>query len=118
MRKLSIVVFAVAIVVLMSGCIRDNRRKVQITKNFFDSSISYHLDPGASVYMSRIDRLLTYIHQQQELPDEILGSIYRGADGDQDHIITLEEAKIFYLGFVGEFEDSLKRPKAKILSPK
>lgn len=109
MKNLLIVFVIVVLFATIIGCAENT-----IPKEFFQREISFTVDPEAEKLMVKTVGLLAQIREEEmPLSDKITLPLYREADMDRNHRISLEEAKGFYEYFILKFEDSLGPIKFK-----
>lgn len=98
-------------ILLVAGCATNSdtkKAKAGLTRSFYGRTIEYRLQPAAKVHLGKLENLLARSHDlEPPIPDNLVVRLYRDADFDRDHYITIEEADTFYNDFILKFEDSL-----------
>ncbi|TVQ51782.1 MAG: hypothetical protein EA377_11615 [Phycisphaerales bacterium] len=89
------------------------QREIQnpTTRNFFERTIVYTIEPGARDHMMRLERLADQVFPEEkrdedgQVPDRFLITLYRDADVDRNFRITEDEARQYYQIAVTRLED-------------
>lgn len=99
-----------AIVILLGtiGCGTGKKVQTGITKTFYNRTVEYRVEPEAKEYLSKLENLVGQSYEiEPPVPDDLIVPIYRDADMDRDHFITVAEAQVYYQDYILKFEDSL-----------
>jgi hypothetical protein len=85
----------------------------KVTKSFYMGSITYTVDLDAQPYVSRMVSLQGRTASLQgdtgvdHQSDRLTLPLYRDADMNRDHHITVMEAEVAFRAYVRQFEDQL-----------